>query len=117
MSNRFATISLIVIVSILSAGIFFVIGLFLFPGINMFGLRYIGPNTHKYSKKVVLTEMGKFSNIVVNTYEVPIEVVFSATPELAHKYSLYTLADSEEILFWANPPPLAKMLPDEVALA
>ena len=80
MSNRFATIALIVIVSIISAGVFFIVGLFLFPGITLFGLRYIGPGTHDIGKRIHFNQLANYkenSNIVLNTGEVPVEIVFS----------------------------------------
>ena len=79
MSNRFATISLIIVVSIIGACILFVIGLFLFPGLYLFGIKYVGLNTHavQTGKVEIYDKVGSFSGIVLNTYEVPVEVVFS----------------------------------------
>ena len=89
MSNRFATIALIVVVSILSAGVFFFVGLFLFPGMSMFGMRYIGPGTHKYYRNMddIELQVGEFRDIVVNTSEVPVEVVF--VTETNYKFIYY----------------------------
>lgn len=89
MSNRFATISLIVVVCILGGAFLGVVGLFMFPGISLFGLKYIGSGTHEAGPtKFNITQQvanmnngnGYFSDIVINTYEVPINIVFTTSP-------------------------------------
>lgn len=86
MSNRFATVSLIVAVSILGAAFLSVIALFMFPGIVLFGVKYIGKGTHAagpttFDVRKQIANMnngdGNFTGIILNTYEVPIEIHFT----------------------------------------
>lgn len=98
MSKRFATTCFIVLACILIACFAFTVGLFLLPGVYMFGLKYIGQNTHggeniaqnnfdnnSIGSPVYLStqydvngnQLGVFSGIVVNCYEVPIKITFT----------------------------------------
>lgn len=98
MSKRFATTCFIVLACVLIACFAFVIGLFLLPGVYLFGLKYIGQNTHggeniaqnnfangvdaspvylsvQYDKNG--NQLGQFSGIIVNCYEVPVKITFT----------------------------------------
>lgn len=97
MSKRFAATCFIVLACIIIACFMFVVGLFLLPGVYIFGLKYIGKDTHYYGNiaqtrneqvtesPVILSlqndvngnELGEFSGIIVNCYEVPVKVTFS----------------------------------------
>lgn len=79
MSNRFATIALTILASIIGASILFVVSLFLFPGVSLFGVKYIALNTHAgtTNKFSIQDRVGNFTGIVLNTYEVPVYVIFS----------------------------------------
>ena len=86
MSKRFVATFFLVLASILIVCFIYVLLLFLLPGVSMFGLKYIGLGTHhKTTGKVILSEqlnsegdkVGVFSGIILNNYEVPVNVIFS----------------------------------------
>lgn len=75
MSNRFALISIIVVAVLVGGFVLFVIGLFMMPGLYLFGVKYIASNTHNRELKNIDIEQGRtISGIVLNTYEIPIKV-------------------------------------------
>lgn len=79
MSNRFATIALTILASIVGVFVLFVISLFIFPGAYLFGVKYVALNTHAGTsfKFEIKDRVGNFSGIIVNAYEVPVNVIFT----------------------------------------
>ena len=98
MSKRFATTCFIVLACVLIACFAFIIALFMLPGVSIFGLKYIGKGTHGgdniaqnnfengvEKSPVYLSvqklengeEIGEFSGIILNCYEIPVKVCFS----------------------------------------
>lgn len=89
MSNRFATIALTIFASLVGVFILFVCSLFLFPGVYMFGVKYIAPNTHSVTSGVVdiKEKVGNFSGVIVNSYEVPVIVEFNGGYDYTFEYA------------------------------
>jgi len=96
MSNRFATISLVLLVTFFGGIILFVIGLFLFPGISLFGIRYVsldGRAVTTYNAEgqpgpsIIHDRIGDdFSGIIINAYEVPVYVEFTDNRQYSLEY-------------------------------
>lgn len=80
MSKRFAAIFFISLASLIILFVFLFILLFLAPGVSLFGLKYIAHGTHTFSTgEVDLYDYfgSRYSTIILNTYEVPVEVRFT----------------------------------------
>lgn len=88
MSKRFAATCFIVLASVIILCFVFILSLFLLPGVRLIGIKYIAHNARDVGSKdktSILSEkkdkdgniIGTFSGIIVNSYEIPVEVIFS----------------------------------------